>query len=81
MTLQFREINSHQFLDFQRHSSEKERFKIIIFSLLCVLEGVYKHSKIVWVTNIPKLYGLLVYSVMYIPGDSVSRVSFGTKIQ
>ena len=39
----------------------------------CVFYRVY--------TNIPKLYGLLVYSVMDFLGDSVACVSFGTKNQ
>ena len=40
---------------------------------VCVFYRVY--------TNIPKLYELLVYSVMVFLGDSVRCVSFGTKIQ
>ena len=60
------------FVDFQRTSSEKERFKKINSLLLCVYR-VY--------TNIPNLYGLVVYSFMDFLGDSVACVRFGTKIQ
>ena len=52
MTLQFCEMN-RPFVDFERPSSEKERFKkknfFFVYSIGC---------------TIPKLYGLLVYSVM-----------------
>ena len=59
-------------LDFQRPRSEKERFKKIIVYFY-VFYWVY--------TNIPKLYGLAVYSFMDFLGDSVAGVRFGTKIQ
>ena len=51
--------------------SKRDLKKIIVY--LYVFYRVY--------TNIPNVYGLVVYSFMDFLGDSVACVRFGTKIQ